>query len=162
MAYDLNQLIPNLPQATQKASSNIMDLLNGSPNPGLAQNASAYYGVTSGMPGSDYVRNRGFDLYNTQADQRRQQGLQGLLSLLGGVSGTATLTPGEQQQNSQFNKTFGLQQQQLGQQQSQFNQNLAFQKWLESQKLGLEGGRLGIQALGATGNLLNSYLSFLD
>lgn len=162
MPYTLDQLLPNLPQATGKAQSNVMDLLNGLPNAGNAQNQAAYYGVNSGMPNSDFARNRGFDLFNNQADQRKQQGLQGLLSLLGGVSGTATLTPGQQQEGSQFNKTFGLQQQGQQQQGQQFNQNLAFQKWLEGQKLGLEGGRLGVQALGTAGNLLNSYLSFLD
>lgn len=58
------------------------------------------------MPSSDFVRNRGADLYGQQADQYRQRGFDDFLQLLKGASGTIAPTPGEQAQNQQFNQSF--------------------------------------------------------
>ncbi len=57
-------------------------------------------------PTSDFLRNRGFDLYRREGDKRKQTGLQDLLSLIGGYSGTVAPTPGQQigQQESQADR----------------------------------------------------------
>ena len=57
------------------------------------------------MPGSDFVRNRGFDLYNMQADQYQQQGFDNFLKMLAGYSGTVMPTTGQQIDQDQFAQT---------------------------------------------------------
>lgn len=63
------------------------------------------------MPGSDFVRNRGYDQYNQKAEQYRQRGFDDFLNLLKGASGTIAPTPGEQAGNNQYYS--GLQQRQI-------------------------------------------------
>lgn len=100
----LNSAIPGFSGLTKSATGNIMDLLGGDPSPSIARRANAYFGANSGMPGSEFVRNRGFDLYNQQGEQRKETGLHDLLSLLAGYSGNAFPTVGEQQQGNQFSQ----------------------------------------------------------
>ena len=154
MMDELNKVIPGFSNLTSTASGNIGELLNGLPSPSLARNAGAYFGANSGMPGSEFVRNRGFDLYNTQSNQMKQQGLGDLLGLLGGVSGRAVATPGESLQDKQAGNQLGLGYANLSQQGSQFDRSFDFDKWLKSSQLGLEGVRTG-------NDMLSTYLSFL-
>lgn len=151
----INQAIPGLDLLTKSATGNIDQLLNGLPSADATRTSNAYFGVNSGMPSSDFVRNRGFDLYGQQAEGNKQRGLQDLLSLVGGLSGTVAQTPGQMQQGQQFNQQLGLQRDQMGQNESQFSRNLDFQKWLNSQELGLQGARIGT-------DLLNSYMGWLS
>jgi hypothetical protein len=134
MTDELNQIM-GFNRLTKSDSGNIQQLLDGLPNPSLARNAAAYNGVQSGVPGSEYANNRGFDLYNTQADARRKSGHEQLLGLLQGVSGTAIATPGQQmasadasaarvQQGSQFNRS-------LDQETSQQNRKFSLQALLQ-------------------------------
>ena len=88
--------IPGLDRATSGASTMVSDLLGGMPSPSRTRKANAYFGTASGMPGSDFVRNRGFDLYSKEADAYKQRGFDDFLSLLKGVSGTIAPTTGEQ------------------------------------------------------------------
>ncbi len=55
------------------------------------------------MPGSDFVRNRGYDLYGEKADKYQQEGLDNFLKLLSGYSGTVMPTAGQQIETQQFN-----------------------------------------------------------
>lgn len=88
--------LPNLDARTAGASNMVGELLSGMPSPSRARKANAYFGTMSGMPGSDFVRNRGFDLYSKEADAYKQRGFDDFLNLLKGVSGTIAPTTGEQ------------------------------------------------------------------
>lgn len=112
--------VPGLDNLNRSASSGVSNLLNGMPNPGVAQRANAYFGVNSGIPSSDYVRNRGVDLYGRQADQYKQRGFDDFLSLLRGASGTIAPTTGEQAQAQAQNQSL---QQQTTQNNSQIARN---------------------------------------
>lgn len=131
MTDELERLMPGFSKNLSTASGNINELLTGLPSPALARNAAAYYGVQSGMPGSEYVRNKGFDLYNTQANEMRQRGQDDLLKLLGTVSGTAVATPGQALGDKQATGQLALGNKQVDTQNSQFGQSLGFeqQQW---------------------------------
>lgn len=94
------------------ATGNIMSLLGGMPSAAPTQRANAYFGVNSGMPGSDFVRNRGYDLYGEQAENYKQRGFDNFLNLLGGYSGTVMPTAGQQIQQQQFAQDLAARQQQ--------------------------------------------------
>ena len=64
------------------------------------------------MPGSDFIRNRGFDLYGQQAEGYKQRGFDDFLKLLSGTIGTVTPNAGQLQQQTQFDKSHMFQQQQ--------------------------------------------------
>ncbi len=154
MTTELEALMPGFGKNVSTASGNINELLNGLPSPSLARNAAAYYGVGSGMPGSDYVRNRGFDLYNTQANQMKQQGQDDLLKLLSTVSGTAVATPGQALQDKQASGQLDLGNRSLANSANQSEQDRQLQAWLGA-------GQLGIAGLNAVNNGVGNFLSFL-
>lgn len=99
----------------------VNNLLSGMPSTGTAQRANAYFGSQTGMPSSDFVRNRGFDLYREQADKYQQRGFDDFLQLLRGTSGTIAPTTGEQLQSNQFDRNFQQHQVDQNQQVGQFN-----------------------------------------
>lgn len=98
----INNALPGFNNLSTSASSIVGNLMRGLPSPSTTQRANAYFGINSGMPGSDFVRNRGFDLYRQEANQYQQRGFDDFLKLLSGESGTVFTTPGQQQQNAQF------------------------------------------------------------
>jgi len=105
--------IPGLGNLTQTATGNIQSLLSGLPSASWARTANAYNGISSGQPATggagSFAENRGQDLYHQQAQQNQQTGLQDLLSLVGGYSGTVAPTAGQQLQNNQFYANLGQQ-----------------------------------------------------
>ncbi len=113
--------VPGLDNLTSGASGVVNNLLGGLPSTSTARRANAYFGGRSGMPSSDFVRNRGFDVYNEQADKYQQRGFDDFLNLLRGTSGTIAPTPGEQLQNTQFDRNFQQHQVDQNQQLGQFN-----------------------------------------
>jgi hypothetical protein len=130
----LSQVIPGLPGLTQSATDVIGNMLKGQPSPSATQTANAYFGVGAGVPGSEFIRNRGFDIYGQQAQQRQQQGLQDLSGFLGTYS-PMVATPGEIMSNQ-------LGYAQLGQSGAEFNASQAFNDWLQQQRLGLDWANL--------------------
>jgi len=96
-------------------------LMQGLPSAGPTQRANAYFGATSGMPGSDFVRNRGFDLYGEKSEGYKQRGFDDFLQLLRGVSGTIAPTTGEQIQDQQYNQNLQQRQIEGNRQAQQFN-----------------------------------------
>lgn len=123
----LGNAIPGLDNLTGAASSNTGALMSGLPSPNPVRRANAYFGSISGMPGSDFVRNRGFDLYGEKADSYQARGFNDFLNLLKGVSGTIAPTTGEttgalmqnqniSQRGNEFNSGAGQQNQQAAQQ----------------------------------------------
>lgn len=121
------------------AQQDVGSLLNGLPSPSTTRTANAYFGAGTGLgTGSDFLRNRGYDLYGQQSQQRQQTGLQDLNSLMSGVSSPELTNQGQQLQNTQFNAN-------LGQNQSQFDQNLQLQQFLAQ-----------LQAMGLGNSIVNS------
>jgi parvulin-like peptidyl-prolyl isomerase len=112
MANPLASAIPSFPQLNTAATNNISAMLSGLPSTSTARRANAFFGQQSGMPGSDFVRNRGFDLYNTQADQYQQQGFDNFLKMLAGYSGTVAPTFGQQIDQDQFAQTMDFRERQ--------------------------------------------------
>ena len=127
-AGSVSNIVPNFSRLSQGASGIINSGISGLPSASPARRANAYFGASSGMPGSDFVRNRGFDLYGEQADAYQQRGLDNFLKLLQGYSGTVMPTAGQQIQNQQFNRSLQSDERQadanmaLNQQQQFFNE----------------------------------------
>ena len=117
----LNQVLPGASDLTTSGTDVIQNMLNGLPSVSNARTANAYFGANSGMgAGSEFLRNRGYDLYNQKAQAQKQAGLQDLLSMIQGYSAPALQYQGQQLQNQQFGQS---QAQQLG----EFNQSQAQQ-----------------------------------
>jgi hypothetical protein len=111
----LEQLLPGISGLQGQATSAIGNLLGGLPSPSASRTANAYFGAGSGMgAGSQFLQNRGEDLYNQKAAQNQQTGLGDLTSLLGATTSPALQYQGQQLQNQQFG-------QQLGQNASEFS-----------------------------------------
>lgn len=120
----INQAIPGLPGLTKGATDIINNALLGLPSSSEARLENAYFGAGSGLdPTSDFLRNRGYDLYKSKANERQRGGIQDLLSLIGTYSGSVVPTPGEQlgassaaasraQQGAQFNATMNFEREQ--------------------------------------------------
>lgn len=119
----LNQALPGFSNLTSGATGIIGNLLKGLPSPSTARQAAATFGVTSGAGAdSGLAQNYGYNLYNEQGQQRQQQGIQDLLSMLGSYSGTVTPNVGQLQQGQQFGATLANQQNEF-QQTEQDRQN---------------------------------------
>lgn len=111
----LNTEIPGFQNLNQKSSDVIGNLLNGTPNPGTAQNAAATFGATNGFGTGSGIANRfGYDLYDQQGQQRQQTGLGDLSNLIASISGPTLQNQGQNLQNNQFYS-------QLGQNAQEFN-----------------------------------------
>ncbi len=130
--FALNAAIPGLQRNTSSASELVNRLLNGLPGTASARRAGAYFGATSGMPGSEFARNRGYDIYGEEAESRNQRGFQDLLAMISGYSSPIYQERGQNIQQSQFGQS-------LAQQQAEFSANLALQK----QKLDAELKKMG-------------------
>jgi len=91
----IEQSIPGFSGLTSSAVSIINNLLSGGASTGPSQNAAAKYGVKTGMPGSGVSNAFGYDLNNKRGDEMRQRGVDDLLKLVTGYSGTVNATPGE-------------------------------------------------------------------
>jgi hypothetical protein len=112
----LNSALPGFSNMTGNATGFIGDLLKGTPSPSTARMAANTFGLQNGLgQGSGLTSNYGYNLYNKQGQQNQQVGMQDLLSMLGGYSGTVAPTVGQTQQNDQFNAS-------LENNQSQFQQ----------------------------------------
>jgi hypothetical protein len=88
------------------ASSDILSNLNGTLSPGTQnalQNASATYGVTSGMPGSDLTWNSLYGNIANASTTQQQTGLSEYNSTIPTVSGTQTVSPDLQTQIAEQN-----------------------------------------------------------
>jgi hypothetical protein len=122
----LNQL--GLSGLIDSSKANISNLLNGMPSVDQARTSNAYFGSQSGMPNSDFVRNRGYDLYGQKSEANRQLGLSDLNNLVSTVANPSLTYTGQQQQNRQFGQSLAEQVAQRMQQGSQFGMSLAEQQ----------------------------------
>lgn len=93
---DLENIVPGLKDLLGKGAGVIGNQLTGTESPAIAQNMNAMWGAGAGLaPGSEFLRNRGVDLFGQRSEARQQAGLQGLLGLLGGVAGPAAAFRGQ-------------------------------------------------------------------
>ena len=121
----LNNIIPNFNGMATKSSSVINNLLNGTPNPGTAQNAAATFGATNGIGTGSGIANRfGYDLYGQQGAQRQQQGLGDMSQLIGSIANPTLTNQGQNLQNQQFGAN-------LNQEANEFNTSQANQQLSE-------------------------------
>lgn len=154
-SWAINNAIPGLNNLTSSATGIIDSALNGLPSPSESRSANAYFGAGTGMdPTSDFLRNRGYDLYKGKANQRQQQGLANLLSLVGTYSGNVAPTPGQELQDKQATGQLDLGNRQLEQSGSQFQQDFGFQQQQWQKQLELLNEYLGG---GSGGNPASGY-----
>ena len=93
---DLSSLYPNLSGTNAQVSSNIMNELNGVLSPGTINNLrnnAASFGVSSGLPGSQFSGYQGLANLGLTTEKMQQQGLQDYLSAITGISKTQTVDP---------------------------------------------------------------------
>lgn len=149
--WAIGNAIPGLPGLTSSATNIISSALNGIPSPSESRLQNAWFGAGSGLdPTSDFLRNRGYDLYRGKAQQNQQRGIQDLLALVGGYSGTVVPTPGQE---------LGAQQQAAdrGQRGAQFNATMGFEREQYNKQLQLLQQYLGNPAGGTGRNGVGSY-----
>ena len=128
MSQIVNKAIPGYNGLSAQSSNIVGNLMGGLPSAAPTQRANAYFGANSGMPGSDFVRNRGFDLYGQQAEQYKQRGFDDFLKLLSGESGTVMPTTGQQIQSGQFGQDLAQRQREANQRATEFNADYALKK----------------------------------
>lgn len=95
-AKDLGAQMPGLSELNQQASDNIMTQLRGEVSPNTLrtiQDASASWGVNSGMPGSGLAVNAGLRDVGQVSENLQQQGQQNLNAMSSSVSNTQTASP---------------------------------------------------------------------
>lgn len=104
--YESN--IPGIKGLTQSATNIIQSSLDGLPSPDQARLANAYFGAGTGLDStSEFLRNRGFDLYGMQAQEQKSRGIGDLLSFLSSTSGLV----GQQMEEGRFNRSLASQEQ---------------------------------------------------
>lgn len=95
-AKDLAAQLPGLSNLNQQASDNILTQLKGEVSPDTIraiQDASASWGVQSGMPGSGLAVNAGLRDVGQTSENLQQQGQQNLNAMTSSVSNTQTASP---------------------------------------------------------------------
>jgi hypothetical protein len=106
---DLSSVLPGVGDLNRLASSDVMSELKGQLSPeteALLQDKGAQFGVSSGMPGSQFSRFRTLrDLGRTSEDVQGL-GLSNLSRLLQTISGTETVNPALQAEIASRNATF--------------------------------------------------------
>lgn len=103
---DLASIYPNLSGANSQISQNIMSELRGELSPEVVNNVrdnAAVFGVTSGMPGSQFANFRGLKNIGLETANLQGKGLQDYLAAITGIKGTQTVSPDSQIALSQSN-----------------------------------------------------------
>lgn len=106
---DLSALYPNLSGTNASVSSNIMNELNGVLSPSTInniKNQAASFGVSSGVPGSQFQGYQGLANLGLTTEKMQQQGLQDYLSAITGISKTQTVDPALQTEIATQNATW--------------------------------------------------------
>jgi hypothetical protein len=149
--------IPGLNNLIGQGTSNITNLLSGTPSPSYARTIGAYAGATAGQPGQasqlgTFGGNLGLDLYHNQAQQNQQTGLADLTNLIQAASGNLAPTGAQNQQNQ-------LQYAQLGQQGQEFNSQLALQSFMDQINSVIGLSNAGGAGAGAISNPNQSFIT---
>jgi hypothetical protein len=137
-------LYPNLSKTQGQASANILSEMQGELSPetiNAIQDEAARFGVSSGLPMSQFAGHRGLRNLGLNVEQTQQQGLQDFLNTLKGYSGTLAPTTGDVTQLQLGQQGAGSQAASLAEQAREFD----ISHYLQNQQ-----------------NQLNSYLSFVQ
>lgn len=167
LMQDLEGVLPGIGGVLQSGLGNTSDLLSGVESPAVTQTMNAYWGGGSGLaPGSEFLRNRAVDLYGMRSAGRKQQGMQDLLGLLGGISGPTAAYRGQDIQAALGQGNLDLGRSELSQRGSQFNQTLGENRRQFDLQHGLNQADQALRSTLGIGNMnnqtLQSYLSFLS
>jgi len=103
VASQLQEQLPDVSQINQEASKDVLSQLRGELNPDTVkaiQDASAEWGVQSGMPGSGLALNRGLRDIGLSAEALQQQGIGNYQTLAETVRNTQTVSPETQIQTA--------------------------------------------------------------
>lgn len=107
---DLSSLYPNLSGANSQISANILNELEGNLSPGTINNLrnhAASFGVSSGLPMSQFSGQQGLANLGLTTEKLQGQGLTDYLNAITGISKTQTVDPALQTeiatQNSVWN-----------------------------------------------------------
>lgn len=120
--------MPGLAGMTPNVLGIINSAITGLPSPSDERAKNAYFGSKSGLgiapggvPGDDFLTNRGYDLYKRKAREQQRGGIQDLATMIGAYSGNVAPTPGQELAQRE-------QAADRGQRASEFSQNLSFQQ----------------------------------
>jgi hypothetical protein len=108
----LSDVYPDLGATNQATSQALLAKLQGQLSPttvNAIQDASARFGVSSGMPGAGLQRNLSLRDIGLTSEQQQQQGLQDYGNILSAVSNTQTVKPETQIATSQANAALAAQ-----------------------------------------------------
>jgi hypothetical protein len=106
---DVARHLPSLGPLNNAAGSDVLSQLHGQLSPetlARIQDASASFGISSGMPGSGLQRNRTARDLGLATEDLQNQGLKNYGNLLGTVSKTQTIDPGLEADIASRNATF--------------------------------------------------------
>jgi hypothetical protein len=106
VASQLGALFPQLPQANAQVSQNVMAGLRGELSPetiASIQDEAARFGVSSGVPLSDFAGARGLRNLGLSVEGTQRQGLQDYLNAITGISRTQMVDPALQSQIAEYN-----------------------------------------------------------
>jgi hypothetical protein len=98
---DLSALYPNLSGANSQVSQNIQNELMGNLSPSTINNIrnnAASFGVSTGMPGSQFQGDQGLANLGLTTEKLQGQGLQDYLAAITGINKTQTVDPALQTQ----------------------------------------------------------------
>lgn len=103
---DLSSVYPNLSGANQSVSGNIMAELGGQLSPGTIrqlQDSAAAFGISSGMPGSQFQGYTGLRNLGLASEALTQQGIKDYNATLPTISSTQTVNPALEAQIAETN-----------------------------------------------------------
>ncbi len=106
---DLSAVYPNLAPSQAQLSKNVLGELQGQLSPetiNAIRNQAATFGVTSGMPGSQFAANQGLRNLGLATEQIQGKGLQDYLNAITGISKTQTVAPELQSEIASRNAMF--------------------------------------------------------
>lgn len=131
----LSSIIPGFDENAGTSSDVIKQLLTGNVNPGSSQIAGATFGAQNGLGvGSGLSNHVSYDLYNQQAAGRKQQGIDDLLKLIGGISSPTLENQGQQYGFDQSLNNLGQRQHEFNTDQNNINSDRYFRNVRQQQQ----------------------------
>jgi len=109
VAKQLAGLFPNLQPANDKVSANVMASLRGELSPetiAAIQDEAARFGVSSGVPLSDFSGSRGLRNLGLSVEGTQRQGLKDYLAAITGIRDTQMVNPALQSEIADRNARF--------------------------------------------------------
>ena len=93
---DLSKVYPNLSASNAATSADILSQLQGQLSPetiNAIRNSAAAFGVSSGLPGSQFAGQSGLTQLGLNVENMQNQGIQNYMNALSGIKSTQTVSP---------------------------------------------------------------------